>query len=309
MEGGISSSPTTRIAVVTGGNKGIGFEVCRQLAGNGVTVVLTARDEARGAAAVEKLRELGLSDVLFHQLDIADAPSIARLADFLKNCFGRLDILVNNAAIAGVELIDDPSFGPKPTVEKFSGMDDHKRVEWMSKNCRQIYDAAKQGLQTNYYGTKQVTEALLPLLLSSSDGRIVNVTSGFGLLRFFRSEELKQELNDVVRLTEERLHELLAAFLKDFEAGALEVSGWPTEFSAYKVAKAAMNAHSRVLARRHPALRVNCVDPGYVRTDMTRNSGLLTPEEGGAKVVAVALLPEGGPTGAFFDGVEEASFV
>lgn len=70
-----------------------------------------------------------------------------------------------------------------------------------------------------------------------------------------------------------------------------------------------MNAYSRVLARRHPTLRVNCVDPGYVKTDMTRNSGLLTPEEGGGRVVAVALLPEGGPTGAFFDDGKEASFV
>lgn len=180
----------------------------------------------------------------------------------------------------------------------------------MWQNCRQTYAAAKQGLQTNYYGVKHVTEALSPLLLSSSDGRIVNVTSGFGLLRFFRSDELKQELNDVDNLDEERLDELLDAFLKDFEAGVVEARGWPAEFSAYKVAKAAMNVYSRVLARRHPALRVNCVDPGYVRTDMTRNSGLLTPEDGAGTVVAVALLPEGGPTGAFFDDDgKETSFV
>jgi (+)-neomenthol dehydrogenase len=91
----------------------------------------------------------------------------------------------------------------------------------------------------------------------------------------------------------------------------VEARGWPAEFSAYKVAKAAMNAYSRVLARRHPALRVNCVDSGYVRTDMTRNSGLLTPEEAGGTVVAVALLLVGGPTGAFFDGGagKEISFV
>ena len=83
-----------RIAVVTGGNKGIGLEVCRQLAGDGATVVLTARDETRGAAAAEKLRDAGLSDVIFHQLEITDATSIARLAEFLKTRFGKLDILV-----------------------------------------------------------------------------------------------------------------------------------------------------------------------------------------------------------------------
>jgi len=69
--------------------------VCRQLAGNGITVVLTATDETRGAAAAEELRELGLSDVIFHQLDITDASSIARLADFLKTRFGRVDVLVS----------------------------------------------------------------------------------------------------------------------------------------------------------------------------------------------------------------------
>ncbi|KAL6651102.1 hypothetical protein ACP70R_010027 [Stipagrostis hirtigluma subsp. patula] len=310
MEGAIfTNPPATRIGVVTGGNKGIGLEVCRQLAGNGVTVVLTARDETRGAAAVEKLGELGLTDVIFHQLEVTDASSIARLADFLKNRFGKLDVLVNNAAIGGVELVEDPSFGPKPTVEQFGGMDEHKRVEWMWKNCQQTCDAAKAGLQTNYYGAKHVTEALLPLLQSSSDGRIVNVSSGFGLLRFFTNEELKRELSDADSLTEARLDELLDTFMADFESGAVEARGWPTEFSAYKVAKAAMNAYSRVLARRHPALRVNCVDPGYVRTDMTRNSGLLTPEEGGGRVVAVALLPAGGPTGVFFADGKEASFV
>ena len=62
-------------------------------------------------------------------------------------------------------------------------MDARQRAEWMWENCRETCDAAKAGIQTNYYGTKHVTEALLPLLQSSSDGRVVNVSSGFGLLR------------------------------------------------------------------------------------------------------------------------------
>jgi (+)-neomenthol dehydrogenase len=83
-----------RVAVVTGGNKGIGLEICRQLASNGITVVLTARDEKRGTAAVDALREVGLLDVMFHQLDISEPSSAARLADFVKDKFGKLDILV-----------------------------------------------------------------------------------------------------------------------------------------------------------------------------------------------------------------------
>jgi len=82
--------------VVTGANKGIGFEICRQLASNGVKVILTARDEGRGTEAVEKLKSSGASDVLFHQLDVADSSSVASLAEYVKSQFGKLDILVKN---------------------------------------------------------------------------------------------------------------------------------------------------------------------------------------------------------------------
>jgi (+)-neomenthol dehydrogenase len=128
-------------------------------------------------------------------------------------------------------------------------------------------------------------------------------------MQLFRNEELKRELNDIDNLTPERLDGLLDMFLNDLEAGEVESNGWPMYFSAYKVAKAAMNAYSRILARRHPELRVNCVHPGYVRTDMTIHSGLLTPEEGGSRVAMVALLPGGGPTGAFFEDFQQSSFV
>lgn len=85
-----------RYAVVTGANKGIGFEIVRQLASKGIVVVLTARDEKKGLEAVEKLKDYGLSDhVVFHQLDVSDPASTASLADFIKAKFGKLDILVN----------------------------------------------------------------------------------------------------------------------------------------------------------------------------------------------------------------------
>nr|CAB3486758.1 unnamed protein product [Digitaria exilis] len=234
----ISDWRSKRVAVVTGGNKGIGLEVCRQLAGNGVAVVLTARDKARGEAAVEKLRGDGLSSVIFHQLEVTDARSVARLADFLKAHVGKLD---------------------------FAGMDEGQMSERMQRNTRETYNSAKETLETNYYGTKHVTQALLLLLHSSTDGRIVNVSSVIGQLRYFVSEELKQELNDVGKLSKQRLDEMVAAFMEDFTAGTVGARGWPVGFSAYKVAKAAVNAYTRVLARRHPELRVNCVHPGFVK--------------------------------------------
>jgi len=85
-----------RIALVTGGNKGVGLETCRQLATKGLKVVLTARNEARGLEAVEAIRRssAAAAEVFFHQLDVTDPSSAARLADFVRGQFGRLDILV-----------------------------------------------------------------------------------------------------------------------------------------------------------------------------------------------------------------------
>jgi (+)-neomenthol dehydrogenase len=81
---------------VTGAEKGIGYEICRQLASNGILVVLTAIDEKMGLEAVQKLKDSGISDdlVVFHQLDVVDLNSIASLAEFVKTKFGKLDILV-----------------------------------------------------------------------------------------------------------------------------------------------------------------------------------------------------------------------
>ena len=83
-----------RSAVVTGANKGMGLEICRQLAASGVRVVLTARDEKRGVEALQSLNGSGLSNLVFHQLDVGDPASIASFADFIKTQFGKLDILV-----------------------------------------------------------------------------------------------------------------------------------------------------------------------------------------------------------------------
>ena len=86
----------TRYALVTGGNKGIGFEVCKQLASKGITVILTSRDEKRGNEAVQSLKDSGLSDnVDFQQLNVVDSASIAAAAQFLTTKYGRLDILVS----------------------------------------------------------------------------------------------------------------------------------------------------------------------------------------------------------------------
>lgn len=130
-------------------------------------------------------------------------------------------------------------------------------------------------------------------------------------LQFFSGEELKKELNNIDNLSEERLDELSELFLKDFKNGQLEPHGWPVEggYPAYKVSKALGNAYSRIIAKKHPTLCINCVHPGYVDTDMNFHTGVLTVEEGARGALILALLPKGGMTGAYLDCTEVASFV
>lgn len=82
------------MAVVTGSNKGLGFEIVRRLATNGITTILTSRDESRGIAAVNELKSEGLENVLFHQLDVTSPESAAKLASWIKETFGGIDLLV-----------------------------------------------------------------------------------------------------------------------------------------------------------------------------------------------------------------------
>ncbi|KAG2660168.1 hypothetical protein PVAP13_1KG410100 [Panicum virgatum] len=284
MEGKVRCQYEKEVAVVTGGNRGIGLEICRQLAANGVMVVLTARDEKKGTEAVKTLGAHGLSHVVFHQLE------------------------VNNAGIVGTttEISDPESF-----QQELAGMVGMEKLEWIRKHTTEPYEKAEECLRTNYHGTKIVTEELLPLLQSSSHGRIVNISSYFGLLRFFGGEELQAELNNIDNLSEERLDELSELFLKDYKDGQLEPHGWPAEggYPAYKTSKALANAYSRILAKKHPELCINCVHPGYVSTDINFHTGNLTVEEGARGALILALVPKGGMTGAFLDCTEVAPFV
>lgn len=107
-------------------------------------------------------------------------------------------------------------------------------------------------------------------------------------------------LSDAENLTEERVDEVLNKFMKDFKEGALEANGWPAYLSAYVVTKAALNGYTRALAKKYPSILINCVCPGYVKTDINFNSGFLTVEEGAESLLRLALLPDGGPSGLFF---------
>lgn len=118
----------------------------------------------------------------------------------------------------------------------------------------------------------------------------------------------KETLSDVENLTEDKIDGILSQFLKDFKEGSLETKGWPTFMSAYNISKAALNGYSRILAKTYPSICTNVVCPGYVKTDMTHNCGLMTPDEAAQCVVRLALLPKGSPSGLFFLINEEKPF-
>jgi len=122
------------------------------------------------------------------------------------------------------------------------------------------------------------------------------------------NEWAKGIFSDLENLTEERIDEVIKEFIKDFEEGSLERKGWPKYLAAYTVAKASMNAYTRIIAKKYPSFCINCVCPGYVKTDITANTGILTVEEGAANPVRLALLPNGSPSGLFYSQNKVVSF-
>jgi NAD(P)-dependent dehydrogenase (short-subunit alcohol dehydrogenase family) len=143
-----------KLALITGANKGIGYEIARQIGHAGITVLLGVRNRALGEESAAKLRLEGL-DARFVALDVTDPTSIAAASATITNDYGRLDILVNNAGI------NDPADGPAPTA---------------------ALNAVERVLRTNFLGVLAVTQAMLPLLRKASGARIVNVSSGLGSL-------------------------------------------------------------------------------------------------------------------------------
>jgi NAD(P)-dependent dehydrogenase (short-subunit alcohol dehydrogenase family) len=143
-----------KIALITGGNKGLGFEMARQLGHAGVTVVIGARDPKKGEAAAEKLRGEGL-DVQFVKLDVTDRGHYPTVAAFLEKKFGRLDILINNAGIAA------------------EGFGDGKLATTTDELIHRTFE-------TNFFAPIALTRELMPLIKKSAAGRIVNMSSILG---------------------------------------------------------------------------------------------------------------------------------
>ncbi|MDN6329005.1 MAG: SDR family oxidoreductase [Brachybacterium sp.] len=227
-----------KIALVTGANKGIGFAIARGLGAEGFRVAVGARDDARRETAVQQLREEG-ADAFGVALDVTSDQSVIAAAAALEAEAGRLDVLVNNAGIAG--RVEDGAQDP-PTLD---------------------LEVLATVLETNVYGAVRITNAVLPLLERSAAPRIVNMSSDMGSLQ---------------------LH-----------TGPL--------LAAYASSKTMLNALTVQYARHfaETPIIVNSACPGYVATDFTGHAAPRSPEQGAAIVLRLALLPDDGPRGGFFN--------
>lgn len=231
-----------KVALITGANKGLGFETARQLGAKGLTVLIGARDEQRGHEAETKLRAENV-DAHFVHLDLADAATHQAAAQFIEEKFGKLDALVNNAAIANMG---------------------------EGKPSEVSLDVLRETFETNFFNTIAVTQAFLPLVRKSEAGRIVNVSSGLGSLT--QHSDPSWDFYDVKIL-------------------------------GYNSSKTALNAFTVTLAHelKNTKIKVNSADPGFTATDLNHNTGTKTVAEGASIITDLAILPDDGATGSYFD--------
>lgn len=183
-----------RIAVVTGANRGIGFEICRQLAEQGILAVLTSRDEKKGLEACKILEREELP-VKFHQLDVDHAASVSAFKDFIEKEYGCCDILVNNAGI----------FPDTSTAGDFG---EKNRPSILNAKIETI----RRGQTTNVFGPILMCQAFVPLMKKNNYGRIVNMSSGMGQLSemngFYPGYRIsKTALNAVTRILNDELQD------------------------------------------------------------------------------------------------------
>ena len=255
----------SKVAVVTGSNKGIGLSIVRGLCKkfDGI-VYLTSRNVERGEAAVKIIEGEGLK-VNFHQLDIEDEASIQRLKDHLVATHGGIDVLVNNAGFA-FKGDDKTEFGIQAEVT----------------------------VGINVFGQIKVSKALLPILREG--GRVVNISSfviKWTLPKL--SAEIRDELNSA-DLTEEQLVNRMNDFIKCAKEGTHQEKGYSN--SAYGMSKVGMTCLSKIQARQMTKegrkVLVNACSPGSVKTDM---AGYVKPpktaDQGAETPLSLVFIPEG----------------
>jgi NAD(P)-dependent dehydrogenase (short-subunit alcohol dehydrogenase family) len=236
-----------KIAFITGGNRGIGFQTALDLKDSGAKVVIGSRDRAQGEKAVQKLRNEGV-DAEVLQFDVRNPADHKAAYDYFESKYGRLDILVNNAGIAGGVF---PGTGPEHSASDVP------------------LDLLHRVFETNFFAQVALTKTLLPLIHKSPAGRIVNLSSILGSLN------LHADSNSPI---------------------------YHAKSFAYDASKTALNAFTVHLAYelRDTKIKVNSAHPGWVKTDMGGEQAPMELSEGAKTSVALATLPDDGPSGGYF---------
>lgn len=234
---------TEKIAFITGGNKGLGFETARQLGKLGITIVIGARDAQKGKEAAEKLKAEGIHAEAV-RFDVTRAADYQEIYQFFDKKYGRLDILINNAGVS---------------KENFLGG---------NQTSTTSAEVLHETFDTNFFGVIQLTQKLLPLIRKSLAGRIVNLSSILG------SQTLHADPSSPI-----------------YNAKAF----------AYDASKAALNSFTIHLAHelKDTKIKVNSAHPGWVKTDMGTDAAPMEIPDGAKTSVALATLPDDGPTGAY----------
>lgn len=219
-----------KVVLITGGNKGLGKEIGRQLGLLGYTVVLTARDKQAGASTVAELVSLGC-DAHTVQLEVTNPEDIRKCVDYLKTTFGKLDVLVNNAGIA---------------------------LEWDEKPTDT--DKVRRTLEVNLIAPFAITDALVPLLALSEDGRVINQSSELGSIG-----------------SAENAWEYVSTFMT----------------VGYSTSKAGLNMltliQSKTLSSK--GILVAAAHPGWVKTDLGTQAAPMEVDEGASTVVNLVTVP------------------
>ena len=233
-----------KIAFITGGNRGIGLETARQLGKQGVKIVIGSRDLNKGKAVADTLRAEGV-DIEAIRFDITKPADYLESYNYFDKNFGRLDILINNAGIS------KETFGAPNNASSVSK------------------DLLRETFETNFFGTIELTQVLLPLIKKAPEGRIVNLSSILGSLTLHADPKSPIYAAKVL---------------------------------AYDASKTALNAFTVHLAHElsDTKVKVNSAHPGWVKTDMGTDAAPMEIPDGAKTSVELALLPANGPTGGFF---------
>ena len=235
---------THKVALITGANRGIGFETAKKLGELGITVILGVRESANGQKALEALISQGIKAEVVHY-DAKDESTNEEVFKYIHNKHGKLDILINNAGIL---------------LETLVGKNSSSSVS---------QQVLRETFNTNLFAVVSLTQKLLPLVMKSEAGRIVNLSS------------IVSSLN-----------------LHCMDNSPID----PAKAFAYNASKTALNVYTVHLAKelRNSNIKVNSAHPGWAKTELGGEYAPMEVENSYKTSLRLATLPDDGPTGGFF---------